>query len=110
MEETIKNIEETFDVKLPQDYIEYMKNTNGYTGMIKEEYYDIWGLEDIVSGNNDYHVQEFFPNLIYFGSNGGDEALAFDKSNNMSIVLVPFIGTEEDKIVIADNFNNFINK
>ena len=106
----IKNIEETFNVKLPQDYINYMEATKEYTGMIKEKYYDIWKLEDIISRNNDYHVQEFFPNLIYFGSNGGDEAFAFDKSNNMSIVSIPFIGTEEDKMVISDSFNNFINK
>ena len=110
MNEIIKRIEETFNIKLPQDYIEYMKNTNGYTGMINEEYYDIWKLEEIVLRNNDYRVQEFFPNLIYFGSNGSDEALAFDKSNNMCIVTIPFIGTEEDKIVIADNFNDFIDK
>ena len=106
----IKKIEETFNIKLPQEYIKYMEITNGYAGMIKEEYYDIWKLEDIITSNNDYHVQEFFPNLIYFGSNGGDEAFAFDKSNNMSIVSIPFIGTEEDKMVIADSFNNFINK
>lgn len=87
-----------------------MKNNNGYTGMIRKEYYDIWKLEDIITRNNGYHVQEFFPNLVYFGSNGGDEAFAFDKSNNMSIVSIPFIGTEEDKTVIADSFNNFINK
>ena len=106
----IKKIEKTFNIKLPQEYIKYMEITNGYAGMIKEEYYDIWKLEDIITRNNDYHVQEFFPNLIFFGSNGGDEAFAFDKSNNMSIVSIPFIGTEEDKMVIADSFNNFINK
>lgn len=106
----IKKIEETFNIKLPQDYIKYMETTNGYAGMIKEAYYDIWKLEDIIIRNNDYHVQEFFPNLIYFGSNGSDEAFAFDKSNSMSIVSIPFIGSEDDKIVIADNFNDFINK
>ena len=110
MSDIIKNIEETINIKLPQDYIEYMKKNNGYTGIINDDYYDIWRLEDIISRNSDYQVQEFFPNLIYFGSNGGDEAFAFDKSNNMSIVSIPFIGTEDDKIVIADSFNNFINK
>ena len=110
MNDIIKEIEEAFKIKLPQDYIEYMKNNNGYTGMIKEEYYDIWKLEDIIPRNEAYQVQKFFPNLIYFGSNGGDEAFAFDKSNNMCIVSIPFIGTEDNKIVIADNFNVFINK
>ncbi|MGM9877898.1 MAG: SMI1/KNR4 family protein [Bacilli bacterium] len=52
----INNIEETFNIKLPQHYIEYMKTTNGYTGIINEKYYDIWNLEDIVTRNNDYHV------------------------------------------------------
>ena len=108
MNEEIKRIEETFKIKLPEDYIEYMKNNNGYTGMINEEYYDIWKLKDIVSMNNDYHVQEIFPNLIFFGSNGGDEALAFDKSNGMCIVIIPFIGTEADKTFVTDSFKEFI--
>ena len=87
-----------------------MEQHNGYNGMINKEYYNIWKLEDIISMNNNYQVQEFFPNLIYFGSNGGGEAFAFDKSNNMCIVSIPFVGTEEDKIVIANNFNDFIKK
>lgn len=110
MNEIIKKIEESLNIKLPQDYIEYMEKNNGYTGMINDNYYDVWKLEDIISRNNDYQVQEFFPNLIYFGSNGGDEAFAFDKSNNMCIVAVPFIGTEDDKTIIANNFNDFINE
>lgn len=109
MNEKIKEIEATFDIKLPKDYIEYIENNNGYTGMIDGDYYDIWNLEDIIARNSDYRVQELFPNLVYFGSNGGDEAYAFDKSNNMCVVSIPFIGTEEDKKVIADNFNDFIN-
>ncbi len=72
--------------------------------MINTNYYDIWKLEDIVSRNNDYNVQEFFPNLIYFESDRRNEAYAFDKSNNMSIVSILFIWDEEDKIVIANNF------
>lgn len=87
-----------------------MENNNGYTGILNEQYYNIWKSEDIISMNNNYQVQEFFPNLIYFGSNGGGEAFAFDKSNNMCIVAIPFIGTEEDKIIIANNFNDFMKK
>ena len=34
----IKQIEETFKIKLPQDYIKYMKENNGYTG---DNYYDM---------------------------------------------------------------------
>lgn len=101
-------IEETLSIKLPQEYIDYMENNNGYTGILNEQYCNIWKLEDIISMNNNYQVQEVFPNLIYFGSNGGGEAFSFDKSNNMCIVSIPFIGTEEDKIIIANNFNDFI--
>lgn len=108
MKEEIKKIESYFNIKLPNDYIEYMEKNNGYTGMINDEYYDIWKIEDIISNNNDYEVQDFFPNLIYFGSNGGDEAFAFDKSQNMCIVSIPFIGTEDDKIVLANDFKKFI--
>lgn len=66
-------------------------------------------MEDIISLNEEYKVQEFFPNLIYFGSNGGDETYAFDKSNNMCIVSISFISNEKDKKIIANNFKEFIN-
>ena len=107
---TINEIEEKFKVKLPQEYIKYMENNNEYTGILNEQYYNIWKSEDIISMNNNYQVQELFPNLIYFGSNGGGEAFAFDKSNNMCIVSIPFIGTEKDKIIVANNFNDFMKK
>lgn len=106
--EEIKKTEETFNIKLSKDYIEFMKSNNGYTGLINGEYFDIWKIEDIISRNSDYQVQEFFPNLIYFGANGGDQALAFDKSNNMCIVNIPFIGTEKDKTIVANTFRDFI--
>lgn len=109
MEDKIKDIEEKFKITLPKDYIEYISENNGFAGILNEEYYDLWKLEDIISLNEEYEVQEFFPNLIYFGPNGGDEAYAFDKSNNMCIVSVPFIGNEVDKIIITNNFCEFIN-
>lgn len=104
----INEIEEKYKITLPQDYIEYIIKNNGYTGMLNDKYVDIWKLEDIISRNKEYQVQEFFSNLIYFGSNGGDEAYAFDKSNNMCIVIIPFIGKEEDKKIIANNFDDFV--
>ena len=107
--ELIEEIEKNLKITLPKDYIEYFNENNGFTGVLNEKYYDLWKLEDIISLNEEYKVQEFFPNLVYFGSNGGDEAYAFDKSNNMCIVSIPFIGSEEDKKIIANNFREFIN-
>lgn len=108
--EMIRNIEDNFEIKLPQDYIDYMIENNGYNGMSNEDYIDIWKLENIIQRNNDYKVSEFFPNLIYFGSNGGDDAYAFDKTNNMSIVRIPFIGNENNKKIVATSFNKFLEK
>ena len=107
--ELIKEIENNFKVTLPKDYIEYISKNNGFSGDLNGEYCDLWKLEDIISLNEVYKVQEFFPNLIYFGSNGGDEAYAFDKSNNMCIVSISFISNEKDKKIIANNFKEFIN-
>ena len=107
--ELIGEIEKYFKITLPKDYIEYFSENNGFTGVLNDEYYDLWKLEDIITLNEEYKVQEFFPSLVYFGSNGGDEAYAFDKSNNMCIVSIPFIGSEEDKKIIAKNFHEFIN-
>ncbi len=109
-EKLIKDIENRFDVKLPQDYIDYMIENNGYVGIINEDYVDIWELESITLQNERYDSEEFYPGLVLFGSDGGGEAYAFDKNNNMNIVDVPFIGDENDIIVVSKSFNEFLEK
>lgn len=60
----------------------------------------------LISLNEAYNVKEFIADIIIFGSDGGEEAYAFDISGQqLQIVKLPFIGmgyVEKEKL--ADKF------
>jgi len=94
---------------LPADYVQFLKRMNGGKGFIGKSYLRAWRIEDLIQFNKDYFVDVAAPDLFLFGSSGGGEAFAFDaRSSPPPIVAVPFIVSLEDAIVIAPNFNSFL--
>ena len=108
--EELEKVEREYNVSLPNDYKEFILESNGAEGPIgKESYLAIWPINEIIELNNEYEVEEAQPGLIYFGSDGGDMAYAFDKTDNMSIVEIPFISIDvNDKKVLGTNFEEFL--
>jgi hypothetical protein len=95
--------------RLRADYVKFLEQMNGGEGFVGENYLMAWPVEDLVQNNTDYQVAEYAPGLFLFGSNGGGEAFAFDiRSAPLPIVAVPFILDLDDAIVIAPNFNAFL--
>jgi hypothetical protein len=95
---------------LPADYVQFLVQMNGGEGFVGKNYLRAWPVEDLIQFNKDYLVDEAAPELFLFGSSGGGEAFAFDtRSSSPPIVAVPFIIISlEDAIVIAPNFNSFL--
>jgi SMI1 / KNR4 family (SUKH-1) len=94
---------------LPADYVQFLEQMNGGEGFVGKNFLRAWHIEDLIQFNKDYFFDEAAPELFLFGSSGGGEAFAFDtRSSPPSIVAVPFIGSLEDAIVIAPNFNSFL--
>ena len=96
-------------VTFPSDYIDFMVDSNGAEGRIGDSgYLAIWSIEDLVSLNEAYSVEEFAPGLVLFGSDGGDTGYAF-QSNTVRIVEVPFIGMDlSEAKVIGSGFVQFL--
>jgi hypothetical protein len=68
-----------FGHPLPTDYLRFLRQANGGEGFVgKEVYLVLWRVEELAGMNAAYHVAEFAPGLLIFGSDGGDEAFAFD--------------------------------
>jgi hypothetical protein len=90
-------------IKLPEQYLEFMRISNGIEGFIDQNSYLIlWPIEQISELNEAYAVEEFAPGLLIFGSNGGDIAYAFDtRSEKMPIVETPFIGMNLDNVKLC---------
>jgi hypothetical protein len=97
--EALKAVEAMLVIEFPDQYKDFLLLSNGSEGSIGENsYLVIWPIEEIVKRNDGYAVSEFVPELVYFGSNGGGSAFAFDKREKMTpIVKFPF-----DSIDIVD--------
>ena len=75
---TIDAFEHNSGLRLPTDYVDFLKIANGGEGFIGEgSYLILWKLENIEKFNIAYEVHEYAPGLILVGSDGGGEAFAF---------------------------------
>jgi len=93
-----------------------MLTSNGLEGFCGEEYLSLWKIEDIPPLNKAYEVNTFTPGLVYFGSDGGGGAYAFNYcASEIPIIRLEFIslGLEEAEMCGYDFFaflDNLYNK
>jgi hypothetical protein len=90
----------------------YIGTSNGGDGPIGENaYLSLWHIEQLVSLNDAYHVSEFAPSFVLFGSDGGDTAYAFDRREPGRIVALPFVGMRDDAAeVLGSSFAEFLER
>src|SRR5205085_8698161 len=87
----IESAETLFNLKFPTDYREFLLFTNGLEGKTGDSYLVLWSVDELVKLNQAYHVKEFVSNIIIIGSDGAEDAFAFE-TTDMTIVRLPFIG------------------
>lgn len=106
----IHSFEAAADIKLPPDYVDFLRRTNGGVGFIGENYVHLWRIEELREFNRGYGADEFAPGLLLFGSDGGGEAFAFVKlSETYQVVMVPFTGLQmSDAVACGRDFDDFI--
>lgn len=101
-------ITEIDGIKLPQSYIEFMNEHNGGEGDIGETWLVLYRLEELQEINDDYDVNEFLPNHIIIGSNGGEELYGIDSYGQF--FNVPSMMDEQDVTVLCDDMKDFFEK
>ena len=89
---------------LPEEYLEFLRSTDGAEGPIGEYgFVRLYQTGDIPALNEEYRVPDFAPGLLLIGSNGGGSAFAIDTRSadlhTMDFVEVPFIPLDVDEIV-----------
>ncbi len=94
----VTECERRLGAKLPPEYVQFLRTTNGGEGFIGRHAYVIfWGAEELVSMNKAYEVAKYAPGLLVLGSDGGGEAYGFDTRNpQWEILQVPFVGMAWD--------------
>ncbi len=97
-------------IPLPEEYISYIQNGGAVFGETDYEfggYFDLEPLELVQQYNTDIEIEQYAPDFIAFGSDGGGEAFVFDSKG--AVYLLPLIGMEQDQAVkIANSWKEFI--
>jgi len=90
----IRESEQELGATLPEEYVEFVRLTNGAEGFVGGNAYVIlWSVEELAPLNKAYDVQTYVPGLMIFGSDGGGEAYGFDtRTPDWPIIQVPFVG------------------
>jgi hypothetical protein len=107
----IAESEDQLGLKLPVEYVGFLKVTNGGDGFVGEkEYVIFWGVEELASLNRSYEVQDYAPGFLIFGSNGGGEAYGFDtRSEGWPIVRITFVGMDwSEARPMGESFSAFL--
>jgi hypothetical protein len=99
--------------RLPDDYLDFMQETNGYNGEVGAKgYVCIWSAEEIVPTNRANNCHEFIPGLVLFASNEGSEYYAFDMRVSPSkVVMIPMIPLElKEAKEVGSSFIEFLRR
>jgi hypothetical protein len=63
---------------LPEDYLDFLRKSNGAEGFIGDHYLILHAAEEIEPINLAAEIADSAPGLVIFGSNGGAKSYAFD--------------------------------
>ncbi|MEP7340526.1 MAG: SMI1/KNR4 family protein [Acidobacteriota bacterium] len=112
-ETVIQSLLEQSGLELPDDYISFLRCSNGGEGElgIQPWWFRVWTAEEVLEANRGYEVQTNIPGFFGFGSSGGGELLAFDARapKRWPVFMIPFIVMDEkDAVRIADDFSSFV--
>jgi hypothetical protein len=109
---TIAEFNRGFGRKLPADYEQFVRAMNGGEGWIGDAYACLWKVEELIPSNKDYGVDDSVPGLLLFGTNGANEAFAFDtRDDPWSVVVVPLILLQyEDAVPAGVSFTEFVER
>ena len=87
------------NIEWPPEYVALISAHNGAEGDVGDWLLVLTPVEELIERNTD-PLMEFFPGLVIVGGDGGGEALAIDRVSH-EILLVPWIGGEEDWLVLG---------
>ena len=96
--------------RLPNDYVDFLRVSNGAEGFVGSSYLILFAAEAIESINQAAAVDRLAPGLIIFGSDGGGKSYAFD-TRREEVTIVEFFDMDigdEEPTVCAKSFTGFL--
>ncbi|HKV32092.1 MAG TPA: SMI1/KNR4 family protein [Candidatus Dormibacteraeota bacterium] len=110
-DEELDAAEAALGMRLPGDYRAMMHQANGGEAEFGKSWVRIWSVELLVETNAYFRANDFAPGLVFFGTDGGGEAYAWDLRPNRraTYIVIPFIVPEDAAIVpCGDTLEEFV--
>ena len=109
-DQALSDAEAKLGMVFPAQYKELMLTSNGAEGMIGESsYLAIWTIEEVIELNIDLNMAKYTPGLVYFASDGGAMAYAYDTRNDKRIVVIPYQTIDiEEAEPCGETFEEFL--
>jgi len=98
----------TLGIEWPDDFVAVMRDHDGVEGEVGDWNLVLRRAAELVEANTD-PVMEFFPDLVIVGGDGGGEALAIHRHTH-EVLLVPWIGSREDWLVLGRSFTEALQR
>lgn len=105
---TGEDIIEINGVKLPQNYIDFMKEHNGGEGDIGESWLVLYPMEELQKYNDDSEISEYLPNHIIIGGDGGEELYGI--TTDGKYFNVPSMFEKDEVTILCDDMKDFADK
>jgi hypothetical protein len=99
--------------ELPKAYLELLRVSNGGYAELSVSPWtiDYWAAENVIRLNHEYKVDKGAPNFIAFGSNLGEDLLAFDRREGAlsEIYMLTSYAPDETKALrVADSLQGLV--
>jgi len=112
-EAEIRLLESKARAELPPEYLDLLRWSNGGEGplALRPLWFQLYSVKDCIDlYHTNQHDLEQFPHLMFFGSNGGLESIAFDLRVGppWSIVMVDRVAGPASAEKIAPDMSAFI--
>ena len=106
-EEAIEALKKFASFELPEDYLTFLRLSNGGEGElgVQPYWFQIWRAEEVAKWNQGYEIAEYFPGYFAFGGSGGGDWLAFrETGDDPRVYCSAYISSLEDVRVVTDSF------
>ena len=97
-------VEEQLHIVFPEDYLEFLKWSNGGEGYIGKNYVSLWKVEDLEVLNREYQIQTYLlKGYLGIGTDGGGICYGFCLEKQFAIFKCPFGDLDINEITIVAN-------
>ena len=97
-------VEKQLHIAFPEDYLEFLKWSNGGEGYVGENYISFWKVEDLAALNAEYQIQKYLSEkFLGIGTDGGGICYGFYLEKEFPIFKCPLGDLDTNGITIVAN-------